>query len=227
MLLWETSWWLVGFGSFLNDWRLLTELIEVKWLWLLRWRGVWIGTVTFILVLKNFFSGRSHFVPTTCCPRRLPSYGSFRLGHSSTSLSRQGRSSPFESSRLLLACCICLPRLERILGIRIAGGSSSVTSFVDKLTFCLFLGVHLRKADVIDSELKMFPMLHDCQRMAHQAECEIEWALELLAVTNEHTVTVDASFARQLWGEHLYYAQMSVQLDAPTELHFRSKNEKD
>ena len=74
----------------------------------------------------------------------------------------------------LLACCICLPRLERILGIRIAGGSSSVTSFVDKLTFCLFLGVHLRKADVIDSELKMFPMLHDCQRMAHQAECEIE-----------------------------------------------------
>ncbi len=217
----ETSCWLIGFSSFLGNWWLLTERIKVKCLRLLRCCGAMIVTMNFILILKNFFSGSSYFVPATDSLRGLASYRSFRLSYSSTSVSSQGGSSPFETSRLL-QICIRLLRLKRIRGIRLAWCCSRVAAFEDKLIFCLFWGVHLRKADVIDSELKVFPMLHDCQWMTKQTKCEIEWAFELLAVTNQHTVSIDASFSREFRWEHFNYAQVSVQLDAPTELHFRS-----
>ena len=55
----------------------------------------------------------------------------------------------------------------------------------------------VRKADIIDTELEVLTMLHDCHRMVHDMESVAKGSFELLLVTNEHTISKHSSLATQ------------------------------
>ena len=82
------------------------------------------------------------------------------------------RASKIETSQLL-GCSSILLLLRHFLSIL----TTSFRAIEGELILCLFLGVNMRKADVIDSELKVFPVLHDCHLMCISVERVIEGTL--------------------------------------------------
>ena len=171
----------------------------------MRWSRAAFWTV---IVLKGFVLGRSYIVPPTGDPLRSSHarFCSSRLGLYVVALIRT--TAPFEASRRLTH--VCLLRLEWVGPFRTGLGCRG-SAFEDKLVFCVLLGEDVRKADVIDSELEVLPMLHDSQGVGHDFEREVERAFELLTVANQHTVSIDASFARQLRRKHLDCGQVFIQ----------------
>ena len=53
----------------------------------------------------------------------------------------------------------------------------------------------VRKADIVDTELEVLTMLHNCHRMVHDMESVAKGSFKLLFVTNEHTIPKHSSLA--------------------------------
>ena len=76
----------------------------------------------------------------------------------------------------------------------------------------------VRKAHVVNPQLKMFPMLRDRQLVLQVGEVEREIALELLLVCDEHAISKHSPSAGQLGGVDFDCARGALQLKPPNKL---------
>lgn len=57
--------------------------------------------------------------------------------------------------------------------------------------------MNVRKTDIVNAQLEVLTMLHDCHSMVHDMESVAKSSFELLFVTNEHTISKHSSLATQ------------------------------
>ena len=94
--------------------------------------------------------------------------------------------------------------------------------FINKCFFRLLLGINVREALVIDSQLKHFSMLNNVKWMISNVERILELSTKLLSFVHDLSISEDSLFSTQMTADEFYCDKYTIQAEFPNELDLRS-----